>query len=93
MLLSLSSGTTNKKEWDMFSRQCLDRKKFPASLAQHVLKNKTDVFNEWLECGGAWEKVALVFERKVSQSREVKKGRGGMKRREILQKYPKESLS
>ena len=29
----------------MFSRQCLDRKKFPASLAQHVLKNKTDVLN------------------------------------------------
>lgn len=85
-------GVSHKKEWDKFNRQCLDRKKFPIAMAQHVLKNKNDVFAEWIAAGGEWEKVSMVFERKVSDVRQVKNSRGGMKRRDILLKYPKESL-
>lgn len=85
-------GVTHKSQWDQFNRQMLDRKKFPASLASHVLKNKNDVFNEWLAAKGCWEDVAIKFERKVSEIKEFKKSRGGLKKRDILLKYPKEYL-
>ncbi|CAK9059986.1 unnamed protein product [Durusdinium trenchii] len=85
-----ANSVTHKSQWDQFNRQMLDRKKFPASLASHVLKNKNDVFNEWLAAKGCWEDVAIKFERKVSEIKEFKKSRGGLKKRDILLKYPKE---
>ena len=87
------NSITNKREWDTFSRQCLDRKKFPVSLAGHVLKSKLDVFQEWMKASGDWSAVALTFERKVTESRRFKKKRGGMKKRDIEKAYPAESLA
>ena len=83
-----ANSVTHKKQWDTFSRQILDRKKFPASLASHVLKGRTDVFNAWLQCSQDWSKVELAYTRKSSDIREVKRGRGGLKKRDILLKYP-----
>ena len=45
------AGATNKREWDSFSRACQDRKKFPVALAEHLQKDKTDLFNLWLTNG------------------------------------------
>ena len=86
------NSVTHRNEWKKFSRQCLDRKKFPSELAGHVLKSKTDVFAEWLKADEDWSKVTLVFERRAEEVRSFKKSRGGMKKREILAKYPSESL-
>ena len=83
----LANSTTNKADWDKFSRQCLDKKKFPVELATHFLKDKVCLFNEWLSCGGDWSKVALVYERKVEDKRKFKKQRKGMKGRDIIAAY------
>lgn len=84
---SLANSMTNKADWDKFSRQCLDKKKFPAELATHFLKDKVCLFNEWLSCGGDWSKVSLVYERKVEDKRKFKKQRKGMKGRDIIASY------
>ncbi len=47
----IDPGCTHKKEWDVFSRQLKNKKKMPGSLAEHVQKNKVDLFNLWLEKG------------------------------------------
>jgi len=86
------SGTTHKNEWNKFSRQCLDRAKFPASLAAHCLTGKQDLFNVWLENNGDWGKVELQYQRTVKSTREFKKGRKGMKAREIISTYGEEKL-
>ena len=44
-------GSTNKKEWDTFSRQCCDRKKFPVALSSHLQRDKVDLFYLWLDNG------------------------------------------
>ena len=71
----------------------MDRAKFPASLATHVLQNKLDLFNVWLENNGDWGKTALTDERKTSCTRKFKKGRKGMKSRDIIALYGEEKLS
>lgn len=85
-------GTTHKNEWNKFSRQCLDRTKFPIALASHCLANKQDVFQEWLEAQGDWSKVELAFERRVSAKSKFKKGRKGMKARDIITAYGEENF-
>ena len=86
------SGTTHKREWDKFSRQVLDRQKFPVSLASYCLQSKTDLFNDWLECSGDWSRVELNYQRRVSTNNKYKKGRRGMKPREIIKQYGEENL-
>ena len=71
----------------------MDRAKFPASLATHCLQNKVDLFNVWLENGCDWGKTALTYERKTSSTRKFKKGRKGMKARDIIALYGEEKLS
>lgn len=51
------SGSTHKNAWDKFCRQCLDRKKFPVSLANHYIRDKTDLFRTWLESSQDWSKL------------------------------------
>ena len=51
-----ANSVSHKPEWDRFSRQCIDRKKFPCSLASHYLRDKTDLFREWLQQSGDWSK-------------------------------------
>ena len=88
----IPAGTSNKAEWDKFSRQCLDKRKFPAELATHFLQSKVCLFNEWLSCGGDWNKVVLNYERKVEDKRKFKKQRKGMKARDIIAAYGETSL-
>ena len=70
----------------------MDRKKFPSNLANSFLSNKVDLFNEWLNAGGDWEKVSLSYERKTAERRKVKKQRKGMKARDIIAAYGEKSL-
>lgn len=70
----------------------MDRKKFPSNLANSFLSNKVDLFNEWLNAGGDWEKVSLSYERKMAERRKVKKQRKGMKARDIIAAYGEKSL-
>ena len=51
------------------------------------------MFREWLAAGGDWEKVSLVYERKASEARRFKKGRKGMKERDILALYGEKTLA
>ena len=44
-----ANSVSHKREWDTFSRQCNDRKKFPVGLADYVNTRKTDLFQLWLE--------------------------------------------
>lgn len=53
-------GTTHKAEWDRFSRQCLDRRKFPQSLAAVFMKDKTDLFRTWLQQEEDWSKFLVA---------------------------------
>ncbi|CAE7609904.1 unnamed protein product [Symbiodinium sp. CCMP2592] len=87
-----ANSKTHKNEWNQFSRQCLDKKKCTTSMAAHVERNKLDMFRRWLECGGDWEKVSLEMERRAENSTLARKERQGMKKRDILKKYPEELL-
>jgi len=51
-----------------------------------------NLFQEWLSHGGDWKKVSLVYERLTKESRSFKKGRKGMKERDILAAYGPESF-
>ena len=44
-------GRTNKKEWDTFSREVVNKKKFPVRLSEHLARDKVDLFNLWLQHG------------------------------------------
>lgn len=81
------TGKTNKPAWNKFSRQCMDRRKFPAQLATHFLNSKVDLFNEWLSCSEDWSKVVLNYERRVEDTKKFKKQRKGMKGRDIIAAY------
>lgn len=70
----------------------MDRRKFPAELASHFLQNKVDLFNQWIECGGSWEKVSLRYERRVQDTKSFKRARKGTKAREIIATYGEETL-
>jgi hypothetical protein len=86
----LANSTTNKADWDKFSRilQAMPgQKKILVELATHFLKDKVCLFNEWLSCGGDWSKVALVYKRKVADKRKFKKQKKGMKGRDIIAAY------
>ncbi|CAE7837005.1 unnamed protein product [Symbiodinium sp. CCMP2592] len=81
------NSTTNKREWDVFSRQCLDRKKFPVSLASHLQRDKTDLFNLWLDNNQDLQKVAIVVERSVEQKTTSRSGFEASKARDIIKMY------
>lgn len=51
-----SLGSSHKLQWDKFCRECLNRKKFPVALAGAYIKNKTNLFRNWLEMSGDWDK-------------------------------------
>lgn len=51
------------------------------------------MFREWLSAGGDWRKVSLVYERKASEARKFKKGRKGMKERDIMALYGEKTLA
>ncbi|CAK9043898.1 Uncharacterized protein SCF082_LOCUS25020 [Durusdinium trenchii] len=57
-------GKTDKNAWDKFDRS---RKtlKFPESLRPMLKRQKTELFNLWLENGRDWDKVACVVERQT----------------------------
>eukprot|EP00438_Fugacium_kawagutii_P016329 Skav212449 [mRNA] locus=scaffold1094:316880:323381:+ [translate_table: standard] len=71
---SQANSATHKPQWDKFARQCLDRKKFPTSLATHYIKDKVDLFRRWLEQEGDWSKLAQA---KMDEC--LKKGAEGRK--------------
>ena len=70
----------------------MDRKKFPANLANCFLSNKVDLFNEWLNAGGDWDKVSLSYERRIAERKKFKKQRKGMKPRDIIALYGGKNL-
>ncbi|CAK9103962.1 unnamed protein product [Durusdinium trenchii] len=80
----------NEAEYDKFCRQCLDRKKFPLSLAPHFVKNKLDLFRGWLEVSQSWSRLEVEFDRRAERKLTSKKSRAGIKARDILKMYPKE---
>ena len=59
-IFSIGPGSNCKSDWDKFSRQCLDRKRFPISLAAHYQRDKLDLFRSWLSANEDWSKP-LVF--------------------------------
>ncbi|CAL1141145.1 unnamed protein product [Cladocopium goreaui] len=84
-----ANSVTHKAEWDKFNRQALDRKKFPQSLASHFVRDKNDLFRQWLECSQDWSKVEITIQRKAEKLTLNRKEREGLKSRDIYQKYPK----
>ena len=50
-----------------FCKQAADRKLFPVSLSSNFLRNKNDLFNQWMDCGKDWTKLELVVTRKAEQ--------------------------
>lgn len=70
----------------------MDKAKFPASLATYYLQSKTDLFQEWINCAEDWSKVELNYERRVTDKRQFKKSRKGMKPRDIIKQYGQEFL-
>ena len=57
-----ATSVTHKAEYDKLCRQCLDRKKFPVSLAPHFVKNKLDLFRGWLEVSQSWSRLEVEFD-------------------------------
>ncbi|CAK9025439.1 unnamed protein product, partial [Durusdinium trenchii] len=74
-----ANSVTHKAEYDKFSRQCLDRKKFPVSLAPHYMKDKLDVFRAWLQASEQWDAVEVIYERRAER-----------RSKDLYHKYPKE---
>ena len=85
-----ANSVTHKAEYDKFSRQCLDRKKFPVSLAPHYMKDKLDVFRAWLQASEQWDAVEVIYERRAERRSKSKKSRAALKARDLYHKYPKE---
>ena len=52
----ISSGTTNRAEWAAFSREIKNRQKFPVQLSDYLARDKTDLFNLWLQNGQSLKK-------------------------------------
>lgn len=52
-----SQGSNCKPQWDRFSRQCLDRRRFPVQLAGHFQRDKLDLFRQWLSSSEDWSKL------------------------------------
>ena len=50
------NSSTNKAVWNTFIRQIRNRKTFPVALAPAFAKNKTDLFNVWLDEDKDWDK-------------------------------------
>ncbi|CAE7363034.1 unnamed protein product [Symbiodinium sp. CCMP2592] len=72
-----ANSTTNKKEWDTFTRECKNRKVFPVELSEYYEKNKTDLFNL------VKVHVERVREKKITS----RSGAQGMKQHEIAKIY------
>ncbi|CAL1166148.1 unnamed protein product, partial [Cladocopium goreaui] len=85
-----ANSRTNKKEWDTFSREVLNKKKFPVRLSEHLARDKVDLFNLWLAHGKDLHEVALHVERTAETVNRTASGREGMKLRDIEAKYPPE---
>ncbi|CAL1165491.1 unnamed protein product [Cladocopium goreaui] len=83
-----ANSTTNRAEWAAFSREIKNRQKFPVQLSDHLARDKTDLFNLWLQNGQSLKKVAVVLERRVEAVNTVRTGREGKKKRELEAKYP-----
>ncbi|CAK9000504.1 unnamed protein product, partial [Durusdinium trenchii] len=77
-------SVTNKSEWEKFSRQCLDHKQFPVSLASHYLKDKGDLFRAKKD----GSQVEVEFQRRAESKKTSRSQREGMKARDIKKKYP-----
>ncbi|CAE7802948.1 unnamed protein product [Symbiodinium sp. CCMP2592] len=73
-----ANSTTNKREWDVFTRECHNRKKFPVELADYYEKSKTDMFNL----------VKVTVERMREKKTTARQGALAMKKRDIIKTYP-----
>ncbi|CAE7723531.1 unnamed protein product [Symbiodinium sp. CCMP2456] len=74
----VAARTTNKREWDTFTRQCQNRKLFPIELADYYEKSKTDMFNL----------VKVNVERIREKKTTARAGALAMKKRDIVKTYP-----
>ena len=84
---SKANSTSHKTQWDTFNRQCLNRKVFPTSLAQHYCRDKLDLFRTWLQEDKDWSQVAVHFERKATHQVTNTKQRSGIKERDLEKVY------
>ena len=87
---SAANSVSHKVEWDKFSRQCINKKLFPASLASHYLKDKLDLFRVWLTESQDWSNVEVAFERRTEKKTTSTKQRAGTKHRDLVTIYGKD---
>ena len=86
----MRNSTTNKKEWDKFIRQSMNKNLFPPRLAAAFVKQKNELFNMWLDTGEDWDAVACEAERKNQTSTLNRNQWQAVQAREVIQKYGKE---
>ena len=64
-----SWGTTNKRDWDKFTRS---KEKY--RVYEYYQSNRVELFNLWLDENKSWDAVALSVERIHKQQNESKRG-------------------
>ena len=79
---------TNKKEWDVFSRQAKSR--MPIALNSMFVSQKQDLFGLWLDCQQDWQKCALEVERRQTQENISTRGWKAEQGKTIKQRYSQE---
>lgn len=88
---NIRNSVTNKKEWDVFSRQA--KTKMPVELNDAYQQNKNDLFNMWLDNGAneqSWSHCVLEVKRKQKETNEAKKGWQAIQGKVLKQRYSEE---
>ena len=94
---ALSTGkensTTKPGAWAVFTRECSNKKKFPAVLGPALKRDKADLFNLWLENKKSLAKCALIVERIAERSTAHTAEMVAMKQRDMLKHWSAEKVT
>ena len=67
-----ANSASHNVEWKRFDRWSKNKKAFPVALGPHLKKDKTNLFQQWLDCKGDGQKLVLQLERGAKRETEGK---------------------
>ena len=87
--VALRDSTTNKKEWDVFSRKLKAGSNVPVELSEYAvnLSKKKELFNLWLDAGQDWTDTQVSLDRKLTQRNQSKRGWTAIQGKDLKKRY------
>ena len=88
-VVALRDSSTNKKEWDVFTRKLKSGSNLPVELSEYAvnLTKKKELFNMWLEADQDWEETQVTLERKLTQKNQAKRGWTAVQGKELKKRF------